>query len=555
MLIWNIGNTTVRNPERLREALALFQKHMSGRPFTKLEQVEFQGHMIDEGLVDSDRRGGDDGARKFASAFKQLGFVTDWARGSSWTITAVGENLIKHPTIEQTIFLRQLLKYQIPSPLERTAGLDVRPFRLLLRFLQRAHDEGMTGLTKHEIGLFVDTVLTEDATTFETAFVEIRAFRNAYDAYHGRVNKMRFAGVEAYKIALRLGLAPGTLLDYADSSSRYALMSGLLTIRGNKLAVSAARLPYIMEILADGSALLPNANYLHFYYNPEFPLLPTDDPTFLNAEIPQLLAQLHQVADTIRETVHLTPPRADMSLSELQDYEQRLRAEIKRVKEIQFYRVQSTDMALEEIEEMLEEIRDGTLYGGQAYAPAFFEWSIWRLFLAINHIEGEIGKTRGFNIDEDLQPIHHARGGAADLTFHYKDFIIVCEMTLATGSRQFTMEGEPVTRHVFKAVNANPSLPVYGMFFAKTIDPNTADAFHNARYWQDWNTPVATPVIALDMEQTLGFVRRLRQQPITLEVLHNLLDSILADQAEHLSGPEWYRSYSASVVAPFLHAP
>ena len=76
MKTWNIGNTTVRNPERLRDALILFNSKMSGRPYRIQEQIEFQGYMIDAKLVDLERRGGDDGARKFASAFKQLGFMS-----------------------------------------------------------------------------------------------------------------------------------------------------------------------------------------------------------------------------------------------------------------------------------------------------------------------------------------------------------------------------------------------------------------------------------------------------------------------------------------------
>ncbi len=90
MNVWNIGNTTVRNPERLRDALALFWERMQGRPFDRDAQREYQGHMIRAGLVKSDRFDGDDGGRKFGSAFKQLGFVTDWAKGREWTLTGVG---------------------------------------------------------------------------------------------------------------------------------------------------------------------------------------------------------------------------------------------------------------------------------------------------------------------------------------------------------------------------------------------------------------------------------------------------------------------------------
>lgn len=177
MKTWNIGNTTVRNPQRLREALQLFRTNMGGRPFERPEQQEFLNELVRAGLVASKRTTegnnkaslvdselvteddesdsadsefvaedddevdmvdpktkpkGDDGGRKFASAFKQLGFVTDWSRGRSWNLTPVGTMLIEHPELEEVVFLRQLMKYQIPSPLEsrkRVQGFHVRPFR------------------------------------------------------------------------------------------------------------------------------------------------------------------------------------------------------------------------------------------------------------------------------------------------------------------------------------------------------------------------------------------------------------------------------------------
>ncbi len=46
MRTWNMGNTTVRNPMRLRETLRLFVNAMSGCPFKRSEQQEF----LNEGI-------------------------------------------------------------------------------------------------------------------------------------------------------------------------------------------------------------------------------------------------------------------------------------------------------------------------------------------------------------------------------------------------------------------------------------------------------------------------------------------------------------------------
>lgn len=548
MKTWNIGNTTVRNPQRLREALQLFKMTMDGRIFGRAGQQEYLNELVRSNLVDSARNTeGDDGGRKFGSAFKQLGFVTDWSRGQLWHMTDVGTLLVEHPELEETIFLRQLLKYQIPSPLENgksVSGFNVRPFRLLLRFLKRAYDEQLIGLTKFEIGLYVITLLSEENALFETAFANIKAFRSAYDSLTGLVAKKRFAFERLRGVAQSLGLVRDTLLDYADSNSRYALMSGLLTIRGNKLAISEARLPFVQAILTDGSDLISESNYLAIFYNADLPQLPTDDRVFILSQIALLERQLAELTIQTGEAVTLPAAPEESTLPKLQAYEIELRKLLRQVREVQFYHTQRTQAALTEIEELLESIKERTLIGRDVYAPAYFEWAIWRLFLAINDLVGPVSKTRGFNIDDDIHPIHHAQGGAADLTFTYDDFKLVCEMTLTEGSRQFAAEGEPVTRHVFSEIEKSSDKPVYGLFVARKLDPNTADAFHHARYWRNRRESVATPVVALEIEQVIVLVQRIRQQSVTSATIRELLESILRIQDAHPHGPAWYEAYS-----------
>lgn len=551
MKTWNIGNTTVRNPYRLREALQLFRIKMGGRPFRREEQQEFLNELVKAGLVDSDRVvEGDDGGRKFASAFKQLGFVTDWERGKSWDMTPVGTMLIEHPELEELIFLRQLMKYQIPSPLEsgkRVEGFHVRPFRLLLRFLKRAREENLIGLTKFEIALNVIGVLDEDDdTAFEEAIANIKTFRTDYNAIMGKVTKNRFINQKLVVAAAKVDLKPRSLLDYADSNGRYALITGLLTTHGNNLTLSDARLPVVEAILTDGTTLIPERDYLELFYNPDIPLLPTDDLLFLRGEIVNLEKRFVELATLLGESAALPARPAEETLSELQAYEIRLRDKLRDVREIQFYRNQCSATSLDEIKDLLEDINSGTkaFFGGSDYAPAFLEWAIWRLFLAINELVGPIGRTRGFRIDEDINPIHHAKGGEADLTFTYDNFKLVCEMTLTSGSHQFVAEGEPVTRHVFKAVETSDGKPVYGLFITKKLDPNTINAFHKARYWKNYTSFVSTPVVALEIEQVLKLIERIKMQGVNVTSFRELLDRILQLQDTHPHGPAWYKEYS-----------
>lgn len=116
---------------------------------------------------------------------------------------------------------------------------------------------------------------------------------------------------------------------------------------------------------------------------------------------------------------------------------------------------------------------------GVAYLPAFYEWNVWRVFLAVNQIVNEIPATRGFLLDEDMYPVHHAKAGQPDMLFEYDDCLLVVEVSLAMGENQWSQEQEPVPRHVKDVMVANPGLDVLGLFVAPKIDPNTAVTFRN----------------------------------------------------------------------------
>lgn len=78
----------------------------------------------------------------------------------------------------------------------------------------------------------------------------------------------------------------------------------------------------------------------------------------------------------------------------------------------------------------------------QAEAPAYFEWVLWRAFLAINSLANKPYEARRFKIDQDFLPVGTAPGNGPDLIFEFHDFVIVVEVTLTDNSRQEAAEGE-----------------------------------------------------------------------------------------------------------------
>lgn len=78
MKTWNLGNTTVRNPERIKDALRVFNENFEGQAFTIEAQNQFFSALIEANVIkgDPNQAGSRDwSGRKWGSAFNKLGLA------------------------------------------------------------------------------------------------------------------------------------------------------------------------------------------------------------------------------------------------------------------------------------------------------------------------------------------------------------------------------------------------------------------------------------------------------------------------------------------------
>lgn len=157
---------------------------------------------------------------------------------------------------------------------------------------------------------------------------------------------------------------------------------------------------------------------------------------------------------------------------------------------------------LEYLKALTRPIRRGSKIP-QGEGPAYFEWVLWRAFLAINHLQNAPWEARRFRIDEEFYPLGHASGGGSDLIFEFDDFVIVGEVTLSSSTRQEAMEGAPVRKHVADMVDyyAEKGKRVYGLFMANTIDTNTAETFRLGVWYQQDDRKMDLEILPLTLEQ------------------------------------------------------
>ena len=164
---WHIGNTTVRTPYRLRDALiVLVNSQYHGNLVSKERESSFARLLHQKAILKATRIDQDDSqdisdlGRKWRSALAQLGFVVQHlTRGhdkgtdpkynkfikeypgfsvTPYEVTPNGMNLINAATLpaQQECFLRALTVYRIPSVFETRYKFEqFSPLRHILKIL------------------------------------------------------------------------------------------------------------------------------------------------------------------------------------------------------------------------------------------------------------------------------------------------------------------------------------------------------------------------------------------------------------------------------------
>ena len=141
--------------------------------------------------------------------------------------------------------------------------------------------------------------------------------------------------------------------------------------------------------------------------------------------------------------------------------------------------------------------------------PAYFEWAVWRSFLAINNIVNPVHETRRFPIDQDFKPRNTAPGGGSDLIFEFEHYVLVVEVTLTTSHRQMAVESEPVRRHTVQYKELFPHKEVYCLFIAPSVDNNIVENFRIG-VWYKNDDEVFINIIPMTLADFINTIEKLR---------------------------------------------
>ena len=494
-----------RSPEKIAPELALLAR-FDGVLWYEKDKLGHNKHQLAfaellkecetfEGSISAQNP--DFSARDRIAPMKTCGFAHEDAQGRM-RITPAGWQLIRGERIQE-LFLKQMLKWQYPSYQHgghfRTRHnylpakqMNVFPFVVTLDLAWR-----LEGLSKREIAAFVLPILHKDQV--DKAEKAISQFRESLAAFPGgrprkehadQVHRERFRvlyadDIRAGRIATREARRAATMesfiatkvrnsLDIADAAIRYFRATGLFTLeaRTDRLVISDFHRQEADQVL-DTMTFEPVPFYAdveRFYEymgNPEIPLLPWEDRAQLVAKVMALQPDMDR------------PTLLNISISELKNLLLTLEEQHKQTT-LEGYTVSlQQPSAVLDIVDMFERIRRKEVID----PPLFLEWNTWRALVALNDYHRA---QPNFIMDHDLQPLNCAGGKQADIEIEYNGFVLLVEVTLTGGLRQYEAEGEPVTRHIGEYQLREQRSPkprmTYGLFIAPTINPTTHNYFY-----------------------------------------------------------------------------
>jgi len=443
--------TSPRTPAKMIPEIELLSKHFTGQAWNSETQIQFMELLKEENFFNGE--GANDPAfsarDRINRAPKALGFVV---LSPTIELTPAGVELVSAKRKDE-IFLRQLLKFQIPSPYHKptqnAAVFCIKPYLELFRLIRH-----FGSLKFDELRLF--GLQLTDYHTFPTIVAKIGKFRiekaknkgtykKFYQDYlNAELKKIYSDRIKSGKLKIRetneisitkfLQTQASNLRDYTDACFRYLRATGLVNISqlGKTISIIPEKIndvDYFLQNTDPNPCFIDSeAEYIDYLGNAQLPLLLTDNHTLL---VQKILKEFPYIDLDPSVT---TQELKDILSSELENRKQHILDD--QVNAIKDYRV------FEDISLKFDQIINNSLYD----TPLMLEWNTWR---AMTMLDGGNIKAN-LKFDDFGEPMSTAQGNMADIVCDYGDFALSVEVTMQSGQRQYETEGEPVARHLAK---------------------------------------------------------------------------------------------------------
>ena len=504
------------------------------------------------GLFDKNEAEGDARNDKSTFEFYGFGYVDD---DKLIRVTDVGK-LILENRFDSEDFLKQMLKISFPNFSYKDSEIgcwQISPMKILLKALKK-----FGFLNRSEIVFLFGCTQDSDFPKLENA---IECFRKEYVNLQ---NKQKDSKILCEKVFIEtygeMGNKIGSYYDYADAFSRALVYTGLFSTHGPGIAAKirvAEHAKIKFKLLIDEfdfsfPKFMNSKEYWEWFGNPDAITLPWD-----NTENRKLLIQEKiEIIKGEKDKSNLAfATKIDKELKKITSQYKQLKSEtesknlekslinyITNLRECDFIENQAfTKSAREEILTRFDIIlKDDDM------SALWLEVNTWKSLLAIR---GEKEVKRNFNIEEDLTPKSFAPGigNTPDMELYTDNYIILPEVSLMTGVRQWEHEGSSVIDHVLKFIKENEDRTVFGLFISSSINIRTKWQFFilNKESWI--GKPV--PVIPMTINMYSDVMKFIYENEINISDFVMLIKAIHTLSLNTQDFETWYNQSSECITS------
>lgn len=465
--------TSPRTPFKMIPEIELLGNNFSGQKWSKHTQISFIELLSKEGFFDGkgSKNNLDFSARdRINRAPKALGFVK---LNPTIELTEVGKLFVTSKRKEE-ILLRQLLKFQLPSPFhtqptQSNVDFWIKPYleilRLIYHFGTLSFDELMLfGLQMTSYEMFDDTVkkiedFRVDKIKYQGKYKQLKA-RLLEDIilhlFSEEINSGQIKTRESNEKTIKkfISTKASNMRDYTDACFRYLRSTGIVNVsqRGRSLSIAKDKIADVKFILStvDRNPVFidDEEKYTEILYNSTLPVLYTDDENVLSDKLAE-----YTDMSTLQISKLLLNEKKDVLFEAIENKKQNiLNQQILNIKEYQQY---------DDIMSTFDDIEQKNVLD----IPLMLEWNTWR---AMTMLDGGTIKAN-LKFDDNGLPMSTAQGNMADIFCDYDEYGLTVEVTTARGQKQYEMESEPVSRHLAK-YKKETGKDAYCLFIAPKIN-------------------------------------------------------------------------------------
>lgn len=391
--IWLVGNTGLRNPNRIQEGFAVFASSSFVGKLRDENEIGFMNLLNKKGIIhnESGKDASGSHARKWRLMFAKNGFIYPQVSrkdgnqndlGAMDDITPFGRTFLKADTFPavQECFLRAMSVEQFPIPGSKEYFSPLRWMLAIMLELEKR--TGSTEMSRIEFALWGHTTNPGcDLSEVVDHILDLRQRRTNAPA------KRKFDKQEIEVRSEHYDKKSDNFLDYSDMNMRYLRISGMFQRKGRGIMIVPAK-HLLAEKLAKSTATSEPIMEAYKKLCSGAPL-PTDNLNVAKTLLEDLKKQMKQR--------HIVYDISDLPLdtpTEINIARQRLEDTLAKTDEIQYADDQCNQW--QEIADYMSLLikgggklvydEDNAIEIPKDETPAYLEWTLWRAALAIDHM-------------------------------------------------------------------------------------------------------------------------------------------------------------------------